>query len=166
MASFSSSLAGSIVVGSGIVGLVAGALLNYRYSKKLEAFKWLYAEQAKALVEMYRHLKRFEAALNLLFAPVQMDASTEAETKRIQGAWAAAIKTFRFFGENEVFFSEAIAGQFESLRDEYEELLNPILVRRRLPDGLDLAEVWDRLGSLKPLLKELKNTIQTKLNVE
>jgi hypothetical protein len=142
---------------------LALALLGYWFYKKQVKFAWLHKEQASAIVEMYRLLKRTHAAFNVLLSPVQMDGSPEAENKRLLNAWNAGINAFRFFDENEVFFTKDIVSKFRKLQAEYGRLLSPMLAAGAVPKGLELGKAWNNLASLDPLLSELKQTIQQML---
>lgn len=170
----------AVLLGGGGLGYYFRDRWTHKLSKELEEFKtslaadlferqtryvWLHTERAKALVEIYRHLKRTHAAFNLLLMPIQMDAGEEAEIERVQKATGAAIDLFGFFRENEVFFDDGLVGQLGNLQDEYRKLLAPILAKRAVPEGLKLADAWNKLGSLDPLLNDLKKTIQKMLDV-
>lgn len=154
------------IIASGVASATAIVLafLGFRFYKRQVKFAWLHREQTKAIVQMYRHVKRTHIAFTILFTPGQADGSLEAEAKRRANAWKSLVRTYRFLEENDVFFGDELMEQFKRLPDEYRRQI--IAATPEVPKGLRMKEAWDDLGELLPLIAELKEKIQKRLGVK
>lgn len=126
MTIFSSSLIGSIV-GSGIVVTVA-AFLNYRYSRKLEAFKWLHPERAKALAALSPllsdlHLACVQTFVTQSWAIEGSDAALKATEVAFEVAQRKITELSTFVKEKGAFLDAKFVKQLGALLKEYVDVL-------------------------------------------
>lgn len=174
----------SIVAGilsSSIVSGLAQAVLNHRYSTKLESLKkdfslelferqtkfaWLHNERSRVLVRLYRLLWRVDKLFNDMTRPVQFtnDELTKAGREK---ASKAANTFFDFYQKNRVLLDDNLVTTLQQIEEEYRRVWAEFVpFDNSKPDPQSWAESWKKVGEIGLIFTKIRQQVQGMLGVD
>jgi len=161
MTNFSSSLIGS-AIGSGIVVSVA-ALLNYWFSKKLEAFKWLHPNRAQALVALSPLLLEVHACcLRWLviqtFMMEENGPSPDAADAAFNEAKEKTMEFSEFITSKAALLETGLVKQLRTFAKKHQEILGLAPTAATTMDGL-----WLMANDIFSDVESIQGTIRKEL---